>query len=279
MEVHEVNQVEVYLVKIRTYLLTIRWSRMQRLPLSKLISRAALFIEQMKATPLFEAIAGDFYSHLERLYLEIIQESVRSNALGQAGRLMSGCFEALKAQINNICALFDSEEKKLFKLAEKKVELLEILFKYEHGIKFITGILEPDQVTAQILPRYERITSKIPTIHFPTQSLLAECEAAWVTNTMSKSIKQSSLSRRGHSLSESATNCRYGSGTKERHHESFKETVEYLNDFFRKRSMSAAEPALDLSPLKLPASNASPGNKKSYFQREKLEHLNLQTTA
>jgi hypothetical protein len=69
MEVHEANRIEVYLVKIRTYLLTIRWSRVQEHPLTKLIPRATLFLDQMKTTPLYDVISSDFYSHIERLYL------------------------------------------------------------------------------------------------------------------------------------------------------------------------------------------------------------------
>jgi hypothetical protein len=109
MEVHETNRVEVYLVKIRTYLLTIRWSRLQQLPLAKLLSRATLFLEQMKATPLYEAIASDFYSHVERLYLEVIQEKIRRNLLGEATRVAGVCFEAFKAQLAGLCALFDPD--------------------------------------------------------------------------------------------------------------------------------------------------------------------------
>jgi hypothetical protein len=82
---------------------------------------------------------------------------------------------------------------------ERKLELLEVLFRYEHGVKVAGGLLEPEQVTAQILPKYERITLKVPTAHFPPDTLVSECETAWTS--VAKSIKHNSLSKRGHSIS------------------------------------------------------------------------------
>ena len=83
-------------------------------------------------------------------------------------------------------------------LIERKVDLLEILFRYEHGVKMASGGIDPEQVTSQILPKYDRITQKMPTILFPSDSLLTDCENAWISNT--RSIKNST-SKREKSLS------------------------------------------------------------------------------
>jgi hypothetical protein len=91
MEVHDSNRVELFLIKIRMHLLSIRWSRIHGTPPPKLISRAALFLEQMKTTPFYDAITSDYYSHIERLYLEVVREKLRANSLGEALRLMAGC--------------------------------------------------------------------------------------------------------------------------------------------------------------------------------------------
>lgn len=69
MEVHECNRIELFLIKVRTHLLAIRWTRLQSIPSPKMVSRAALLLEQMKATPFYDNIASDYYSHIERLYL------------------------------------------------------------------------------------------------------------------------------------------------------------------------------------------------------------------
>ena len=78
-------------------------------------------------------------------------------------------------------------------LIKKKVDLLEFLFRYEHGVKVACCGINAEQVTAQILPNYEKITKKIPIMLFPSDSLLSECETAWISND--KSIKNSILKR------------------------------------------------------------------------------------
>ena len=84
-------------------------------------------------------------------------------------------------------------------LIERKVDLLEILFRYEHGVKMASGGVDLEQVASLTLPKYDRITQKIPTIIFPSDSLLTDCENAWISNT--KSIKNS-ISKREKSLSD-----------------------------------------------------------------------------
>jgi hypothetical protein len=121
----------------------------------------------MKSTPIYEVVLSDYYSHIERLYLEVIREKIKSNELVNALKLIGVCFEAFKAQINLICNIFGAEEKKMHRLIEKKLDLLSLLFKYEHGAKFMTNEMDADQITSQILPKYERVTFKIPIIHFP----------------------------------------------------------------------------------------------------------------
>ena len=103
--------------------------------------------------------------------------------------LIAICFECFKAQICCICSLFDPDEKKMHLLIEKKIDLLECLFRYEHGVKVASCGINAGQVTAQILPKYEKITQKIPIMLFPSDSLLSECETAWISNA--KSIKNS----------------------------------------------------------------------------------------
>lgn len=56
---------------------------------------------------------------------------------------------------------------------------------------------------------------------------------------------------------------------KSRQRESLQETVEYLNDFFRKRANSAIELNLDKAALITSHNNF----KKSYFQKENGENL------
>ncbi len=82
MEVHDSNRVELFLIKIRIHLLAIRWSRIRGNPPHQLISRAALFLEHMKNSPFFDTIAADYYSRIERLYLEVVREKLRAKSLG-----------------------------------------------------------------------------------------------------------------------------------------------------------------------------------------------------
>lgn len=56
---------------------------------------------------------------------------------------------------------------------------------------------------------------------------------------------------------------------KSRHRESLQETVEYLNDFFRKRTTSAIELNFNKAALITSHNNF----KKSYFQKENVENL------
>lgn len=44
MDIHEDSRVEVFAIKIRAYLLALRWARAKNAPLAKLVSRVQLFL-------------------------------------------------------------------------------------------------------------------------------------------------------------------------------------------------------------------------------------------
>lgn len=73
LEIHEIDRMEINLIKIKVYILTIRWQESKKTIPVKVISRSELFLEQLRGSPLFDSIAADYYSHIEQLYLAIIQ--------------------------------------------------------------------------------------------------------------------------------------------------------------------------------------------------------------
>ena len=118
------------------------------------------------------------------------------------------------------------------------------------------------------MPRYERITFKVPTIHFPDERLAEQCESLW-SSKGTKTIKRSSFDRMTKKSSVAMRMSEVQLERKSRHRESLQETVEYLNDFFRKRANSAIELSIDKAALLSAHSNF----KKSYFQKENIESL------
>lgn len=118
------------------------------------------------------------------------------------------------------------------------------------------------------MPRYERITYKIPTIHFPDEKLTEQCESLW-SNKGTKTIKRSSFDQMTKKSSVVRRMSEVQFERKSRQRESLQETVEYLNDFFRKRANSAIELNLDKAALITSHNNF----KKSYFQKENGENL------
>lgn len=88
-------------------------------------------------------------------------------------------------------------------------------------------------------------------------------------NKGTKTIKRSSFDRMTKKSSVAMRMSEVQQERKSRHRESLQETVEYLNDFFRKRTNSAIELNVDRAALISSHNNF----KKSYFQKENIENL------
>lgn len=88
-------------------------------------------------------------------------------------------------------------------------------------------------------------------------------------NRGTKTIKRSSFDRMTKKSSVVMRMSELQPERKSRHRESLQETVEYLNDFFRKRTNSAIELSVDRAALISSHKNF----KKSYFQKENIENL------
>ena len=124
LEIHESDRLEINLIKIKVYLLTIRWQKSRKNLPAKVISRSELFLEQLRGSALFDAIAADYYSHIEQLYLAIIEEQLRRGRVSECSKLVNLCLESFKAQFMALASVLDEDNKKMLLLVERKMVLL-----------------------------------------------------------------------------------------------------------------------------------------------------------
>lgn len=116
LEIHESDRMEINLIKIKVYLLTIRWQESRKNLPAKIISRSELFLEQLRSSLLFDAIAADYYSHIEQLYLTIIEQQLRRGRVSECSKWVNLCLESFKAQFIALANVFDEENKKMLLL-------------------------------------------------------------------------------------------------------------------------------------------------------------------
>lgn len=124
LEIHESDRLEINLIKIKVYLLTIRWQESRKNLPAKVISRSELFLEQLRGSALFDAIAADYYSHIEQLYLAIIEEQLRRGRVSECSKWVNLCLESFKAQFMALASVLHEDNKKMLLLVERKMVLL-----------------------------------------------------------------------------------------------------------------------------------------------------------
>ncbi len=203
LEIHESDRMEINLVKIKIYLFSIRWQTSRKNFPAKVISRSELFLEQLKSSLLLDAIAADYYSHIEHLYLAIIQEQLRRGRVSECSKWVSLCLESFKSQFTAIASVFDGANKKMLQLMERKMVLLQKLFRLEHGMKHLIDPANTQQVSQQIQHKYQKVAAKLPIFQFPIEKIIAECESLWTENFL-KSNRQSSVNLRSKKISSYA---------------------------------------------------------------------------
>lgn len=99
-----------------------------------------------------------------------------------------------------IASVLEDENKKMMLIVERKMVLLEKLFRLEHGMRYLIDAGNLQEISMQIQHKYQKIAGKLPTFEFPLEKMIEECESLWSEN-FAKSNRQSSAYRRSKKIS------------------------------------------------------------------------------